>query len=55
MYGITTKEIDLDFENLSTAFHYDSILGTIINRFITQMAVQKPMSVYGKGRKKERF
>lgn len=55
VYGITTKEIDLDFENLSTAFHYDSIFGTIINRFISQMAVQKPMSVYGKGTQKRAF
>jgi len=55
VYGITTKEIELDFENLSTSFHYDSIFGTIINRFITQMAIQKPMSVYGNGTQKRAF
>ena len=55
VYGVTTKEINLDFENLSTAFHYDSIFGTIINRFITQMTVQKPMSVYGNGTQKRAF
>ena len=55
VYGIATKEIELDFENLSTSFHYDSIFGTIINRFITQMTVQKPMSVYGKGTQKRAF
>ena len=55
VYGITTKEIELDFENLSTAFHYDSIFGTIINRFITQMTIKKPMSVYGKGTQKRAF
>ncbi len=55
VYGITTKEIELDFENLSTSFHYDSIFGTIINRFITQMAIQKPMSVYGSGTQKRAF
>ena len=55
VYGITTKEIELDFENLSTAFHYDSIFGTIINRFITQMTIKKPMSVYGNGTQKRAF
>jgi UDP-sulfoquinovose synthase len=55
VYGITTKEIELDFENLSTAFHYDSIFGTIINRFITQMTIQEPMSVYGNGTQKRAF
>ena len=38
VYGISTKEIDLDFENLATSFHYDSIFGTVINRFISQVA-----------------
>ena len=55
VYGVSTKEIELDFENLSTAFHYDSIFGTIINRFITQMTIQKPMSVYGNGTQKRAF
>jgi UDP-sulfoquinovose synthase len=55
VYGVSTKEIELDFENLSTAFHYDSIFGTIINRFVTQMTLQKPMSVYGKGTQKRAF
>ena len=55
VYGISTKEIDLDYENLATSFHYDSIFGTIINRFITQMTVQKPMSVYGNGTQKRAF
>ena len=55
VYGITTKETELDFENLSTAFHYDSIFGTIINRFITQMTIKKPMSVYGNGTQKRAF
>ena len=55
VYGVSTKEIELDFENLSTAFHYDSIFGTIINRFVTQMTIQKPMSVYGNGTQKRAF
>ena len=55
VYGVSTKEIELDFKNLSTAFHYDSIFGTIINRFVTQMTIQKPLSVYGTEHKKELF
>jgi UDP-sulfoquinovose synthase len=55
VYGISTKEIDFDFKNLSTSFHYDAIFGTIINRFISQIAVKQPMSVYGKGNQKRAF
>jgi UDP-sulfoquinovose synthase len=55
VYGISTDEIELDYENLSTAFHYDSIFGTIINRFITQIVCKKDMTVYGKGNQKRAF
>ena len=55
VYGISTKEIDLDYDNLSTAFHYDSIFGTIINRFITQLATERDITVYGKGNQKRAF
>ncbi len=55
VYGISTKEIDLDYENLATSFHYDSIFGTVINRFISQVASNIDMSVYGKGTQKRAF
>jgi len=55
VYGISTKEIDLDYENLATSFHYDSIFGTVINRFVTQMALNIDMTVYGKGSQKRGF
>ena len=55
VYGISTDEMELDYENLSTAFHYDSIFGTIINRFITQTVCKKDMTVYGKGSQKRAF
>ena len=55
VYGISTKEIDLDYENLATSFHYDSIFGTVINRFISQTACNIDMSVYGKGTQKRAF
>ena len=55
VYGISTKEIDLDYENLATSFHYDSIFGTVINRFISQLACNLEMSVYGKGTQKRAY
>lgn len=55
VYGLSTQEIDLDFDNLATSFHYDSIFGTMINRFITQLACKKPITVYGKGNQTRGF
>ena len=55
VYGLTTDEIALDPENLATSFHYDAIFGTIINRFISQIACNKKMTVYGKGDQKRGF
>ena len=49
VYGIETDEIGLapDFH---TSFHYDSVFGTVINRFIVQAVIGMPLTVYGKGR-----
>ena len=55
VYGLKTEEIDYDYENLATSFHYDSIFGTVINRFITQTALGKPMTIYGSGSQKRGF
>jgi len=55
VYGLSTKEIDLDYENLATSFHYDSIFGTVINRFISQIACNIDMSVYGNGTQKRGY
>lgn len=55
VYGITTKEMDLDREKLHTSFHYDSIFGTIINRFITQLAVNSDLTIYGSGTQKRAY
>ena len=55
VYGISTKEIEMDYENLSTAFHYDSIFGTVINRFISQVVTKNPMTIYGNGTQKRAF
>jgi len=48
VYGITTPDTALH-EELRTSFHYDSIFGTVLNRFCTQAAVGEPLTVYGKG------
>ena len=55
VHGISTDEIDLEPENLNTSFHYDSIFGTIINRFVTQLALGKDLTVYGKGLQKRAY
>jgi len=34
---------------LQTSFHYDHIFGTVINRFIVQAVLDKPLTVYGNG------
>lgn len=49
VYGNYTDEILMDFENLSTSFHYDEVFGTIINRFLTQVITNYPLTTYGKG------
>jgi UDP-sulfoquinovose synthase len=55
VYGLTTNEIAFDPENLATSFHYDAIFGTIVNRFISQIACGRDMTVYGKGNQKRGF
>ena len=49
---IFTSEIELDFENLCTSFHYDEVFGTIINRFCSQSVANHPLTVYGTGNQK---
>tara|TARA_R110002110_G_scaffold175880_3_gene379702 strand:- start:7683 stop:8822 length:1140 start_codon:yes stop_codon:yes gene_type:complete len=48
VYGIDTDETWLD-SGLGTSFHYDSIFGTVLNRFLAQAAVGEPLTVYGSG------
>ena len=48
VYGIDTDQTVLAPE-LRTSFHYDGVFGTVLNRFLVQVAVGEPMSVYGKG------
>jgi len=48
VYGIDTTETLLDDE-LATSFHYDHVFGTVLNRFVVQAILGRPLSVYGEG------
>ena len=48
VYGNQTDELENN-EALQTRFDYDSIWGTVLNRFIVQAALGLPLTVYGKG------
>jgi UDP-sulfoquinovose synthase len=48
VYGVQTDETALHPE-LRTSFHYDTVFGTVLNRFCTQAATGLPITVYGKG------
>lgn len=54
VYGVKTPETELH-KKLNTSFHYDHIFGTILNRFITLAALNKPLLIYGKGEQKRTF
>lgn len=47
VYGVGTERTTKS--NLPTSFHYDHIFGTVINRFIVQAILGKPLTVYGTG------
>ncbi len=48
VYGIDTAETT-GHEDLATRFDYDTIWGTVLNRFCVQAALGQPLTVYGKG------
>lgn len=48
VYGVDTNETAMHHE-LNTSFHYDSVFGTVINRFVVQASQNMPLSVYGSG------
>jgi UDP-sulfoquinovose synthase len=48
VYGISTDESDMDLL-LMPNFHYDEVFGTVLNRFVVQAVIGKPLTVYGKG------
>ena len=48
VYGQSTPEMDMHAD-LGTAFNYDDIFGTVVNRFVIQAVAGVPLTVYGKG------
>ena len=48
VYGILTSE-SIKSTKLFPNFHYDSIFGTVINRFLVQAIINHPLTVYGGG------
>ena len=54
VYGINTSETRM-LDSFSTSFHYDDVFGTVINRFIAQVIINKNLTVYGKGNQKRGY
>ncbi len=48
IYGVNT-------ENARTNFYVDQCFGTVINRFVAQAIVNKPLTVYGQGNQQRAF
>ena len=48
VYGQSTPETARD-ERLATRFDYDAVFGTVLNRFVIQSVLGKPLTVYGNG------
>ena len=48
VYGLHTDETRI-YESLHTSFHYDSVFGTVLNRFVVQAVAGHPLTIYGKG------
>jgi UDP-sulfoquinovose synthase len=48
VYGQQTPQTVLD-PRLSTRFDYDSVFGTVLNRFVVQAVLGEPLTVYGTG------
>ena len=48
VYGQQTEETALD-DRLATRFDYDAVFGTVLNRFVIQAVLGRPLTVYGTG------
>jgi UDP-sulfoquinovose synthase len=48
VYGVETDESAMD-DRLATAFHYDEVFGTALNRFCVQAVTAEPITAYGTG------
>jgi UDP-sulfoquinovose synthase len=54
VWGTQTEETKLH-PSLVNRFDYDGIYGTVLNRFITQAAIDHPLTVYGTGGQRRAF
>jgi UDP-sulfoquinovose synthase len=48
VYGQQTAETARD-DRLATRYDYDAVFGTVLNRFVIQAVLGKPLTVYGNG------
>jgi len=48
VYGTVTEETSYD-EALINRYDYDEVFGTVLNRFCVQAALDRPLTVYGRG------
>jgi UDP-sulfoquinovose synthase len=48
VYGQQTLETARD-DRLATRFDYDAVFGTVLNRFVIQSVLGKPLTIYGNG------
>ena len=48
VYGQQTAETARD-DRLATRFDYDAVFGTVLNRFVIQAVLGRPLTVYGNG------
>jgi len=48
VYGQQTPETAMD-DRLATRFDYDAVFGTVLNRFVIQAVLGKPLTIYGTG------
>jgi UDP-sulfoquinovose synthase len=48
VYGQQTPETARD-DRLATRYDYDAVFGTVLNRFVIQSVLGKPLTVYGSG------
>ncbi len=50
IFGATIAEnLSLSHHGLSTRFNYDAVFSTVLNRFVCQLAIGHPLTVYGDG------
>lgn len=54
VWGTQTTETACD-ERLINRFDYDPVYGTVLNRFVLQAALGRPLSIYGSGRQTRGF